>query len=177
MERELQRTGYLDEVSDVGIRGWAWDPRRPNLPEVVEILVDGELLVSMAANLFREDLAQAGKGDGRHSFVVPLPSWLGDGQEHVVSARFSDSDQMLQGSPRSFTFEASLSSLSRDETETWVGLEAVLANAAAKRRLVLFAAHQPVPSGLAYQAYLARALRAEGWPVLTVRTRPASPLE
>jgi peptidoglycan/xylan/chitin deacetylase (PgdA/CDA1 family)/SAM-dependent methyltransferase len=82
------------------IAGWAWDARRPGRRITVELL-DGETPIATAvADRYRPDLEAAGIGDGAHSFSLPTPWPLKDGEPHVVSARITGGAFTLEGGPR-----------------------------------------------------------------------------
>ena len=67
--------GLIDEVAPGGmVRGWAQDIAHPNLPVLLEVLVEGRIVHSLLACEYRPDLAQAGIGRGRHSFEFNLPA-------------------------------------------------------------------------------------------------------
>jgi len=68
---------------------------------LVEIVLDGKVIAEGKANLFRQDLLDAGIGVGHHGFDIVLPESLFDGQERHVAARSKRYAQFLQGSPRS----------------------------------------------------------------------------
>jgi len=79
--------GFLDRVDCQMISGWAFDAKRPDLPINVEIF-DGEVLLkTVPANVFRPDLLDAAKGNGRHSFAIPIPASLNDGNAHSLRAK------------------------------------------------------------------------------------------
>lgn len=92
--------GY-HELSDCRtISGWAWDQGAPNYSINVDLLKDGGFFTTLAANLFRQDLVNAGKGNGYHAFVyTPSSSWK-DGQWHTPTVRFSGTSTNLTWSPR-----------------------------------------------------------------------------
>ena len=56
--------------------------------------------MSFAAQDFRQDLADAGYGNGRHGFRVRTPSALTDGRPHEVHLRIADTKTELKNSPR-----------------------------------------------------------------------------
>lgn len=72
--------GFLDSVNADAIAGWAMDTSQPARPVTVEIYDGDALLVSVPANQFRQDLLDAGKGDGYHGFTVPTPARVKDGK-------------------------------------------------------------------------------------------------
>ena len=67
-----QMHGSLDAVGDGLARGWAQDLNDPLTPQVIEVFADGELAVEGIANGFREDLREAGVGDGRAALAERL---------------------------------------------------------------------------------------------------------
>jgi hypothetical protein len=84
--------GKLESASCAEVRGWAWDPMFPKTPTSVEVLVDGVYKQTIPANIFRQDLVAAGRGDGRHGFSWPVPAALKNGKRHNVTVRFAESD-------------------------------------------------------------------------------------
>jgi len=65
--------GYVDCVSAQAIEGWAQTADNQELPVCLEIRAGGRLLGQTLANVYREDLAQAGLGSGRHGFKFAPP--------------------------------------------------------------------------------------------------------
>jgi len=92
------------ELADCArISGWAWDATQPNTPINVEIHDGNTFIATVAANQFRQDLLDAGIGNGSHAFTFPTPARLKDGQPHSVSVRFASTNLDLPGSPKSIT--------------------------------------------------------------------------
>jgi hypothetical protein len=89
-------TGTLEAVTSTQIAGWAWDPERPDAPVTVQIEVDGRTLPPVVADVFRQDLVDAQKGNGCHGFLAPAPAALGDGRAHSVSARVAGGAELFQ---------------------------------------------------------------------------------
>jgi hypothetical protein len=96
--------GSLEVVSCEEIRGWVWDKNYPSTSLPVELL-DGQTVVNTTtANLFREDLKNAGTGTGNYGFSITVPpAYLGDGLAHQWSVRVRNSTYLLSGSPKSLT--------------------------------------------------------------------------
>jgi hypothetical protein len=92
--------GFLEEANGESISGWAWDKQEPNKPIEVDIYDGDRLLATARADGTRDDLAQAGKGDGKHGFCYPTPAGLKDGKEHTIHVRTHGTDLELLGSPR-----------------------------------------------------------------------------
>jgi hypothetical protein len=78
--------GFIDEVSCQVVRGWAWDPSRPDAPLKVELYDGDRLLKAVTADQLRPDLVDGGKGNGRHVFHEPAPAALKDGKPHTIRA-------------------------------------------------------------------------------------------
>ncbi len=76
--------GRLEAVVDGRAVGWAWDPGHPEKPVEVEVLVDGRPVASGIADVERPILAEAGMGDGRYGFYVPLPEELSTDPSHSI---------------------------------------------------------------------------------------------
>ena len=63
--------GCIEGVRGGELYGWCWLLRLPE-PVTLEVLVDDRLALSTVANSFRQDLLDAGIGNGRHGYFVPL---------------------------------------------------------------------------------------------------------
>ncbi|WP_128544598.1 PQQ-dependent sugar dehydrogenase [Larkinella soli] len=95
--------GYLDKADCGGLRGWVWDRNKPNTVMVVEFYEGSTVLGQVRADLFRQDLKDAGKGNGVHGYSFPIPSAFRDGRAHSVGARIAGSAYVLKGAPKTFT--------------------------------------------------------------------------
>lgn len=88
--------GQVDSVTPHVIRGWAFDPSRPETPVELVATDRGEELGVVVADAFRDDLAQAGVGSGRHGFELWLPRRLSPLERHVVRVfRRSDGRELF----------------------------------------------------------------------------------
>ena len=92
--------GALEAADCSTARGWAWDPRFPDSPISVDILVDGKRVDTVAADELRPGL---GRGDDRHAFTWTLPPSLRDGKRHKITARFSETVDLLAGKTATLT--------------------------------------------------------------------------
>src|SRR6202171_3373352 len=79
------------------ISGWAWDSAQPNTSINVDIYDNGVPLVSIPANIFRQDLLNAGIGNGVHGFSLTTPSSLKDGHAHTVTMYFGGTANYMSG--------------------------------------------------------------------------------
>lgn len=95
-------TGHFDGIESGLAIGWAYDPMRPNERLLVEILCEGEIVALGNADEFREDLAPAGVGDGKHLFKLPISYELRDGKVHSLIAREATTGSPLLGGAASF---------------------------------------------------------------------------
>jgi hypothetical protein len=76
----------LDE--DGVVHGWCWSPDQPAARLTVELLVNQEVVSTLVASRFREDLRARKFGDGYHGFTVMLTRQLAlASKRSVVSAR------------------------------------------------------------------------------------------
>ncbi len=92
--------GYHDVTNCNGILAWAWDMNRKDEPIRLDVYDGGVLLGSVTADLFREDLMAAGKGNGRHGAFFPVLPQLKDGRTHIIRVRFAGTDVDLLNGPK-----------------------------------------------------------------------------
>ncbi|GAB3919760.1 T9SS type A sorting domain-containing protein [Larkinella terrae] len=92
--------GKLETASCTEVKGWAWDNSYPNAALTVELLEGTTVQATATANLYREDLKNAGIGTGNYGFSIPLPATLTDGNEHQISVRVRSSTYTLTDSPK-----------------------------------------------------------------------------
>jgi len=82
--------GFVDRVSADCVEGWAQNMEHPEAPVCLDIYSSGRLIGQVLANRYREDLAKARLGSGRHSFVFAPPSGLMIGSDKVEVRRSLD---------------------------------------------------------------------------------------
>jgi membrane protein involved in D-alanine export len=82
------------------IYGWVYDKHRPDASLNIELWDGNQYLETFHANEFRQDLADAGYGRGKHGFHILTPLQLKDGRSHLVRLRIAGTKQELTGSPR-----------------------------------------------------------------------------
>ena len=81
--------GNIEAVEGGRIRGWVRDIDEHSVGERSISVFDGPRRVAQGlADVWREDLAAADQGDGRHGFSLELDPSLFDGEEHALVVRF-----------------------------------------------------------------------------------------
>jgi hypothetical protein len=98
--------GYLDKVECSSIRGWAWDAGQPNTSITIEFFADGLSTGTVSADIFRQDLQNAGKGNGKHAYSFTTPQILKDGQNHVITAKVLNTNYALKWAPKTLNCSA-----------------------------------------------------------------------
>jgi hypothetical protein len=69
----------------------------------VDVYDGTQKIATVRANLFRQDLLNAGIGNGQHAFLINLPASLRNGLTHSITIKHSGLDQPLSLSPRSIS--------------------------------------------------------------------------
>ena len=95
--------GFHDAATCTSIAGWAYDPAFPNSPISVDIFDGATFIATVAADRFRQDLVNAGKGNGFHGFSWPVPASLKNNQPHSITVKFAGSETALNSTPRTIT--------------------------------------------------------------------------
>jgi PKD repeat protein len=80
--------GYVEVLNCSQISGWAWDSTHGNDPITVNIYRGDTFVTTRNANLFRQDLVNAGKGNGVHGFTYAPNSSFKDGVWRTAGVRF-----------------------------------------------------------------------------------------
>lgn len=65
--------GYIDELREDRVYGWAWDRRSPRERIEIQVWLGDRPVAIEAANRVRADLRTNGVGDGQHAFEIALP--------------------------------------------------------------------------------------------------------
>lgn len=95
--------GHLDEADSFQISGWAWDQTRPDSTVQVSIYDGAHLLATVPADQFRQDLLDAGKGNGKQNFTFSLPAGLLDSKQHTIRVKYGGTNLELPASPKTVT--------------------------------------------------------------------------
>ncbi|MBB5730361.1 radical SAM protein [Sphingomonas prati] len=90
--------GFIDIFDGGRIYGWA--KRGDDGPVTVEILVDENVIETLVASNYREDLELSGRGSGKHAFASNDLSFLfQDDKTHAVDVRLRGSERRLVNGP------------------------------------------------------------------------------
>lgn len=95
--------GYHDRADCSLIEGWAWDMNQPNTPINVDIYDGGSRIMTVLADRFRQDLLNAGKGNGYHGFSVATPASLKDGRSHTIYVKIGGTSNNLNTTGKTIT--------------------------------------------------------------------------
>jgi hypothetical protein len=87
-------------VDCAAISGWIWDKNDIDAKIHIELWDGDQFVMTVPANQFRDDLADAGYGNGRHAFNIPTPPQLKDHRTHVIHLRVARTKQELTNSPK-----------------------------------------------------------------------------
>ncbi|KAA9353426.1 DUF11 domain-containing protein [Larkinella humicola] len=101
--------GFIYGADCATFRGWVWDRNKPNVVITIDILDGATVIATIPAGEFRQDLLNAGKGNGRHAFFWPIPDALKDGLPHSLSARVTGNSFVLKDSPKVLICESNTS--------------------------------------------------------------------
>ncbi|MBD8793245.1 hypothetical protein IFR09_20640 [Pseudomonas syringae] len=88
--------GFFDNIHEGYAYGWACDTSSPAEKITVDIFCGDRLVGQGVAKDFRQDLLDAGIGDGYYSFKIPLSYELNDGTTHELIAKASKNSTILQ---------------------------------------------------------------------------------
>jgi hypothetical protein len=82
---------------------WVWDAYEPNEPLNVDVYDGTILIATVLAGNFRQDLLNAGAGNGDHGFIIPTPAALKTGTAHTVTLKMGGTSTVVVGSPLTLT--------------------------------------------------------------------------
>jgi SAM-dependent methyltransferase len=92
-ENKRRFVGYIDLFDNKNVIGWAANVGKTTIPVKVEVYIDDRLYATVLSDSFRQDLRDAGYGDGRKGFSLPLVSSLPPGR--IAKLLVAESHQVL----------------------------------------------------------------------------------
>ncbi|RVT91792.1 hypothetical protein EOD42_20980 [Rhodovarius crocodyli] len=118
--RQTRFRGRFDAFSDLHLGGWAIDPLHPTRRRRVRLEIDRQPVVEIEADQFRQDLLDAGLGDGRCGFTFVMPEAVRDGRQHVVRVVDVELGLDVPGSPYLIGTAPFLDAAGLEEGGSWV---------------------------------------------------------
>ena len=97
--------GYLDEANHLEISGWCHAGAAFSEPVALELVEAGQVLATIKADRWRQDLEDLRQGDGRCGFKFAPPAMLYDGAEHQLDLRLPGGGS-LTAQPMTIAFPA-----------------------------------------------------------------------
>jgi Sulfotransferase family len=91
--------GFVEVLRPFQVRGWLFDQTDPEARLRVQVRVNGQPVGSAIANLFRQDLADAGVGDGHYAFVVNVTGTLPLDTPEAITVETVEADGTVQPVP------------------------------------------------------------------------------
>ena len=85
--------GYIDLFTENSVNGWVADLEAPDAPVTVDVYIDDQLEGTVLCDAFRQDVKDAGYGDGRKGFrfILARPST----RRRVVKVLVAGFDQVI----------------------------------------------------------------------------------
>ncbi|GAB3937734.1 Kelch repeat-containing protein [Larkinella terrae] len=99
--------GFIYGADCGTFRGWAWDKNKINSAISVDILDGPNVIATIPADVFRQDLLSAGKGNGKHAFIFSIPESVKNNLPHYLSARVANGSFILKDSPKALICQGS----------------------------------------------------------------------
>jgi hypothetical protein len=65
--------GYIDQITPLAVSGWAQNPDAPDAPVCLDVFAGRRRVARVLANMFRQDVRDAGFGAGYHGFECTIP--------------------------------------------------------------------------------------------------------
>jgi membrane protein involved in D-alanine export len=97
---EFNYAGALERADCNEISGWALDKYELDSPLNIDLYDGKKYVTTIVANQFREDLSDAGYGNGRHAFSVETPPQFKDGRPHPLSISVTGTKKKITLTPQ-----------------------------------------------------------------------------
>jgi hypothetical protein len=97
---EFNYAGVFEQADCEEISGWALDKHQPDSPLSIDLYEEKEYVTTIVADQFRENLRDAGYGNGRHAFRVQTPPQFKDGRPHKLSISVTGTKKKITPAPR-----------------------------------------------------------------------------
>src|SRR5581483_9377980 len=94
--------GWLDVANCDTIAGWVWNKNASGTTLRVDILANGAQIAQATADVFRQDLKNANKGDGKHGFTFATPARLKNSRNNTITVRVTGTNFFLGHAANTF---------------------------------------------------------------------------
>lgn len=112
--------GHIDHVSRDRVEGWVFDESDPKRPIGLVVTCNDSFVGRFLANRYRDDLKQAGIGDGRHSFGFQFPRDISPFVAQSVCIRRELDGKHMPGSPFVLQPISSFTDADRDAIKSYL---------------------------------------------------------
>ena len=103
-----QIIGFIDDIDEIGINGWAYDKIAPQKPVTLGLYIDEQLIERIVCKAHRQDVGGAGHPASEVGFRTAIPRGYCDGKPHRFCFRDEDeADVILGGCGEGVLFERS----------------------------------------------------------------------
>jgi hypothetical protein len=92
----LRFQGHVGRIRNGELHGWAKVPNRDQPRVVVDLELDGRVVQTMRADIYRPDVEKAGIGDGRYGFAFKITEEMGRGS--IVCVRVQNAKTTITNS-------------------------------------------------------------------------------
>jgi glycosyltransferase involved in cell wall biosynthesis len=99
LARPQPLAGRIDRVDREALTGWALNPFAPQTRVTLAIRANGEVIGRIVADQHRQDLEDAGKGDGHCSFAFTDLAALAPDSDYIIDIYNEADEAPLPGSP------------------------------------------------------------------------------
>jgi SAM-dependent methyltransferase len=93
--KERRFAGCIDLFDGNTVAGWAADIEAPTVPLSVDVYIDDRLYATVPSDAFRQDVMDAGYGDGRKGFILRVVSPQSSPTGRMAKLRVAGSNQLL----------------------------------------------------------------------------------
>ena len=97
---EFNYVGAFDRADCEEVVGWALDKHQPDSPLSIDLYEGKKYVTTIDADQFRQDLRDAGYGNGQHAFRVQTPPQFKDGRPHALSISVTGTKKKITPTPR-----------------------------------------------------------------------------
>ncbi len=97
-----QYVGFVERIRDGFLQGWCMDAGQL-ASQQVDLFIGGDKILTANAGQFRQDLLEAGFGNGNHGFLIDLRAHVLD-PASILEVRIARREFILQGSGHALSY-------------------------------------------------------------------------